>query len=375
MSRYERRTSGCACSSLLVLLVGTTVVTAVPGVVLADTVVLGAVRDNTLIETIDGSLSNGAGPDVFSGRNSSGAARRGLIAFDVAAVVPAGSTVRRAVLTLRMSRTSGGPEPVELHRALASWGEGVSSSTGGQGAPSSPMDATWIHRFYDTVPWAVPGGDFAALASAVAVIDQAGIYTWGSTAEMVADVQSWVDVPEGNHGWLLAGNETAPTTVKAFDSREGPDPALRPRLEIEFDPPCVSNRPAGHGYWRRQCLGMPASAGGLDPGRRGRGPVAPTEPGFAEILVPCADEALTAAALPGGVCDAIVPDPPADPCARALRSVASTILDICSGRVQRSCPVLPADRSCAPSVGELLDELGALVRAGTCRQAARCAAD
>jgi hypothetical protein len=51
---------------------------------------------------------------------------------------------------------------------------------------------------------------------------------------MVADVQSWLEDPAGNHGWILIGDESAATTVKRFDSREHPDPGVQPLLTIEF---------------------------------------------------------------------------------------------------------------------------------------------
>jgi hypothetical protein len=51
----------------------------------SEVVTLTAVRDNTLIESATGSLSNGAGTLLFTGRTaqSSGAVRRGILAFDV----------------------------------------------------------------------------------------------------------------------------------------------------------------------------------------------------------------------------------------------------------------------------------------------------
>src|SRR5207247_9985452 len=90
--------------------------------------------------------------------------RRGLIAFDVAGSVPAGSTITSAQLQLSMSLTIAGPIDVSLHRALADWGQGTSFSTaggGGMGAPATPGDATWTLRFFPATPWTNPGGDFA----------------------------------------------------------------------------------------------------------------------------------------------------------------------------------------------------------------------
>jgi hypothetical protein len=145
--------------------------------------------------------------------------------------------VKAARLTLHMSQSNAGPVAVSLHRAFASWGEGASSASGGSGAPAAPGDATWIHTFYDHSFWASPGGDFLDAPSAGQLVGAEGSYTWGSTPELVADVQSWLDDPASNHGWILAGDESAPSTVKRFESRESADDSLRPVLEVEFGRP------------------------------------------------------------------------------------------------------------------------------------------
>ena len=36
----------------------------------------------------------------------------------------------------------------------------------GDGAPATPNDATWRHRFFDSVFWTTQGGDFSATVSA-----------------------------------------------------------------------------------------------------------------------------------------------------------------------------------------------------------------
>jgi hypothetical protein len=51
---------------------------------------------------------------------------------------------------------------------------------------------------------------------------------------MVADVQSWLDDPEGNYGWLLKGNEEDRATARRFGSRESENPEARPRLTVEY---------------------------------------------------------------------------------------------------------------------------------------------
>jgi hypothetical protein len=202
----------------------------------AEVVHLPASRDNTLIETPDGSLSNGAGHHFFAGAVATGDIRRGLIAFDVAAHVPAGSIVTAVSLTLHMSRTPSSGELVSLHRATADWGEGASVGPmgGGAGAPAQPGDATWLHRSYPDEFWSTPGGDFDAAPLASLVVFGHGHYTWSSNAPLVSLVQEWLDEPATNFGLLVHGEEAIDTTAKRFDSREHPDPAVRPLLLVEY---------------------------------------------------------------------------------------------------------------------------------------------
>jgi|GEM_PF-2338332 len=206
----------------------------------AESVVLPASGDATLIASPDGSSANGSGPVFFAGRTGqpSGSVRRALLRFDVASALPGGAQVTSA--RLELSLTPSNPQPVELglQRVTADWGEGAAAASGGSGAASTAGDSTWVHRFYDTDFWANPGGDFAATASAVSTVAGAGGYGWGSTPALVADVQSWLDAPASNHGWILLGGEDAPSTAKRFDSRESADPAARPRLLIEFERAC-----------------------------------------------------------------------------------------------------------------------------------------
>jgi len=159
--------------------------------------------------------------------------RRGVLAFDIAGSIPPGSTITAVSLSLNMSRTLlETARTVELHKLLADWGEGTSHAPGeeGDGAPATTNDATWRHRFFDTIFWAMQGGDFSATVSASQVVGPVGQYTW-SSAQMVADVQSWLDNPSSNFGWLVLGDESTNATSKRFDTRESASP---PVLTIEF---------------------------------------------------------------------------------------------------------------------------------------------
>lgn len=205
---------------------------------LAESVSLTSDRDNTMyVNVFD--LSNGSGDHFFSGNNGSGDPRRALIRFDVADAVPAGATIESVQLTLFMSRTFGGEFVSSIYRLTNDWGESTSDAPGneGQGDLAEEGDATWDHTFFSaTTPefWDTDGGDFAATASAVIQINDIAYYTWGSTNEMVADVQAWLDAPEDNFGWIIIGDEGGFGTTKRFDSRENPDPMVRPQLLIEY---------------------------------------------------------------------------------------------------------------------------------------------
>jgi cytochrome c peroxidase len=199
-------------------------------------VTLNPSKDNTLYEDAAGSLSNGAGEYFFVGKNDNELTRRSVVAFDVAEVIPAGSTVLSATLRLNMSRTAAPAQSVTLHRLLADWGEGTSDAPDNEGGGTSPTpgSATWIHTFFNSEFWTTAGGDFSFSASASTMVDGVGAYTWGTTPEMVADIQAWLNTPEVNFGWLLAGNESEFHTTKRFDSRENSDPSNRPVLIVEY---------------------------------------------------------------------------------------------------------------------------------------------
>src|SRR6266516_1244724 len=130
----------------------------------AATISIMPSKDNTLYEfdPAEGDHSNGAGFHFFAGENGMGELRRGVLAFDIAGSIPPGSTITSVSLSMNMSRTISDTRTVKLHKLLADWGEGTSNADGqeGDGAPATPSDATWRHRFYDTVFWTTQGGDF-----------------------------------------------------------------------------------------------------------------------------------------------------------------------------------------------------------------------
>lgn len=226
--------------TLLAVILTTALVCAGVGSASAAIVVINPSKDNTLYEydPAEGDLSNALGIHFFAGAVGAplmGKLRRGVLAFDIAGNIPAGSTITGVTLSLNMSRTfADTPRTVELHKLLGDWGEGTSDAGGeeGGGAPATPNDATWRHRFFDTIFWTNQGGDFSATVSASQSVGGVGQYMWSST-QMVADVQSWLDNPASNFGWLVLGDESEFTTAKRFDTRESASP---PALTIQYIP-------------------------------------------------------------------------------------------------------------------------------------------
>jgi hypothetical protein len=220
---------------------------------LAATVKIGASKDATVYQNVVNN-SSGGGNALFSGTNGMGSPRRGLIAFDVADDIPAGATITGVQLTLFLGQVAGsgggvggGTSTIELHRLLADWGEGIAQKQNppndsfaglGQGAAANPGDATWNARFYPNTLWNMLGGDFAATASASTsvgtILNAASV--WGSTSDLVGDVQQWLSTPTANFGWeLVNADETTAMNFRAFYTRDAATAAFHPQLQITYN--------------------------------------------------------------------------------------------------------------------------------------------
>jgi len=212
----------------------------------ADLVTLNPSQDNTVIQPDNSKLlSNGQG-DIFVGRtNQDGSApaeksiRRGLIQFDLTgSLIPAGSIINSVSLKMVDVQGLNSNRTIELHRALATWGEGDSFFAGGVGDDPEPNDVTWLHRFYNdaTKLWTTPGGDWDSQVSASTIVTagpQLQSFVW-SSPQMVADVQNWLDHPASNFGWFILGDESTGQTAKRFRSGEATNANERPVLEITY---------------------------------------------------------------------------------------------------------------------------------------------
>ncbi len=238
----------------------------------ADTSVLSSVADNTLIEDVAGQgilNSDGQGTTFFAGTTQRAGLRRGLLRFNLT-TIPSGAIVTSASLRLQLIRTRPESSPtVRIHRLTQSWDEGTSVSFGGIGSLATLGDATWLHRFCgapnaaDIVAgrpcgvatsqfWTTAGGDFVAGASAVQSVVGLGPYSW-SSAQLTADVQSWINVPASNFGWVVVDEPSS--SSKGYASRENVDPTIRPQLTITWSAPTISETNVPLPLWAAIALG------------------------------------------------------------------------------------------------------------------------
>lgn len=202
-----------------------------------DTLKIGAIQDNTLYQSPTGSLSNGQGKFLFSGKNSAGLVRRGLIRFLLIEFLPPCSKILSVSLKMHLS---GGPtanRTIQLRRLTNNWSVGTSDAPGLEenGAAATPYDATWLHKYYNTDFWNSAGGDYSNIVSGSTVVGGPGYYTWNSTPQMVNDVEDWKNNFSADFGWMLLGDESALSTDKRFHSSDADTSAFLPELTVVYE--------------------------------------------------------------------------------------------------------------------------------------------
>jgi spore coat protein A len=209
-----------------------------------NTVSITAEIDNTMYQYVVGAipLSNGQGSRMFvGGRNQASSPapiRRALVKFDLSSI-PAFATIQDASLQLYLNSTGDTVQRnVSVHQALNSWGEGASAAGGtqGNGATALAGDATWFHRFFNTTNWTTPGGEFNPTPAATTPVGTlAGTFHTWTSPDLISEVQSWVQFPATNFGWvLIADNESTNNTQRGFDTSESVTPVQRPTLTVTY---------------------------------------------------------------------------------------------------------------------------------------------
>lgn len=210
----------------------------------AETITLNPVADTSLFSNAP---NNNAGGNLSlaAGNTAGGAPLRALLRFDPAGAIPPGARITSASLQLQVVRTPLGAAPAtfDLHRVFVGWGEGSggAGSGSGTGTLANNDEATWNARFHPTFVWSTTGGeanaDFAGNASASADNTSTEPLNFTSTPELVADVQSWLETPRMNFGWMIKdrseGAAGVANTARRLASRE--DTTRAPALTIEFE--------------------------------------------------------------------------------------------------------------------------------------------
>ena len=209
-----------------------------------ETVYLTPSADTSLLENFPD--HNFGGQTYFnSGTTQNYTKNRGLLRFDLPGQVPTGATINSVTLTLEVvgqPSEPGTPSNFGLHRMLVGWGEGDKSGQPPQlGASATTGEANWTDRFAFQSEWGVSGGqagvDFNTLPSGESYVYGVNFspYLFDTTPDLVGDLQSWLDHPESNFGWmLLSQSEDQNFTARRFASRE--DPFSPPQLAIDFTP-------------------------------------------------------------------------------------------------------------------------------------------
>ncbi len=195
-------------------------------------------KDNTIYSEYT-SNSNGAGEYIIAGTDYYPHYRRALMEFDIASSIPKFSTINSVSLNLYCSYVydSMGYD-VELMPLMDEWGEAGSDAPGMEDTGTSAMtgDATWDYAYYMSSSW-MPGGDYGAGAGYSWVTNSGTSYVWSDTG-MVNNVQTWLDNPTTNHGWLLRGDEGPAYSAKWFNSRNSPS-GNWPMLTIIYTEPTI----------------------------------------------------------------------------------------------------------------------------------------
>ena len=193
---------------------------------------VAAVADTTL-QSAYPSENFGDGTSFQAGGRRKGGSARGLLRFDLSGSVPAGATINSVTLTLSVTATPvGGPNSLfDLRRVQASWGEGNKTDHGGSTATAG--EATWTSRFTGSSLWGSPGGDFSGVVSASRSVGGNGSYTFASTANLVSDVQNWVNDPGNNFGWIvMSESENIGASIRRFGNRNSG--AFAPLLTVNY---------------------------------------------------------------------------------------------------------------------------------------------
>ncbi len=208
----------------------------------AATITLSAVSDTSIFENKPD--ANLGATTLLSGTNQQASRSRGMFRFDFSSL-PVDAVINGVQVSLYCTRQPdpdqhGGPiaSDFSLYRLFVDWGEGSGSSNTGSVALAG--NATWNERHFLETSWGTPGGligtDYANNPSATTAVGNIGAYVWGSSTELISDVQAWLAAPSSNFGFMLVNqSEALSGSARRFASREQSDNIKTPpKLTITY---------------------------------------------------------------------------------------------------------------------------------------------
>jgi hypothetical protein len=219
------------------------------GRALAATQVL-ATSDDTFVNQLNPANNNGATLTFFTGTDGHGGVMRGLVRFAMPASLQGRVTVTGAQLTLTVAALgdgSAGAAATETLQALTqAWAQGnglgdvPSTFTVGQLCGGTITGATWNQPNCSLAGnWTTPGGTVVAAVSGQASnagVPIGGQVVWSSAAnaQLMLDVQGWIDDPSTNHGWRITSSTEGMTAqAQRFLSAEA-GAAGAPSLSVTY---------------------------------------------------------------------------------------------------------------------------------------------
>ena len=203
-----------------------------------QTVVLTPSKDTT-IYTYNDIYANGAGEFLLAGNDWLADYTRTLIEFNIASYIPKYSTITSVSLQLYCCDWDDSPSyDMWLHPVTSEWGEAGSDAPDDEnpGVPAEMGDATFTYRFYNSDSWGSYGGDFGPMSTSTPV-GMEGWYTWNG-GTMKEEVQSWVDQPGNNHGWIIFSQISMGST-KWFYSKDSANSMYWPKLTVTYSEPAI----------------------------------------------------------------------------------------------------------------------------------------
>ena len=192
----------------------------------AQTVNLDATEDTTIYSNV---VDNNGGGHAFNiaGTANNGNERRSLLRFDLAGIAP-GSTVNSASLDLDITQVGNTGGTFQLFRLDTDWAEG--RGVGNQGAAALAGEATWNSAEFGSVDWTPGGSFFPPLLSEVSITSSIGESSFSSSDNFIDAIQSIVDDPTQNFGFLISSSSGAGSAIR-IGSREGGSAAS---LSVDF---------------------------------------------------------------------------------------------------------------------------------------------